>query len=379
MRRVVVALLLAVSTATAASAQSSAPPTPSVSVTPVAAPAGTPRVLTASGLPAASPVSIVTYDLTGAQTIQTMISASDGTLSAPLNVSDGATTSGMYRVVAASGWGASTSGLFAVTDGSPHLVAEPDLPSVTSALHVVGWGLPANQDCVVSLELANDRGTRLIDAHADSSGLLSLYVWPQQVGESFYEAGLYPVSIPALGLSAQFVVREHPGQSSMEALSPVGSDGVLHLQLTGYPAQRYIWATYERIDGTNAGEALLGQTDSVGNLIASASIPSGVDAGTYLISTPYEWGEAEFSIPVAPQEATATPAATATATATASATAMPTASAKATRTATAAPTRKISSHKITKPRRHTTKAHHRVKRICRRDAHGIRHCHYSGR
>lgn len=226
---------------------------------------------------------------------------------------------GLYRVVLPIGSGRAISETFVAGDGQQHLAVEPYLPSPTSALNLVGIGLAPSSSLALQVVLTGGLGEKSVEVQTDESGSFSVFVWPQQVGLPFFEAGDYRLVASDLGLSVDFRVREHPVSAAITVDGPVVRGNSLPVSLRNYVAGRSVWGVYADANGNTVGEFVLGPTDAGGSYSGSiaASLPV---AGRYLIATPYDWGESAFDT----LDATSTPTATPTVTPTPTPTLTPT-------------------------------------------------------
>lgn len=301
--------------------RTSPPGGPAISISPRTGDAAAPRILRASGLMPSDEITIVLFDPSGRQVVLREETDPSGALEIPLNPPDGAWLSGLYRAAVNLAAGQTVTATFAATDGQPHVFLAADLPSVTSAFNFSGTGFAPSQPVGLVLRLGNDRGDRSVPVLADADGLFSVTVWPQQEGEPFFEAGGYAAMVPGQSLYQPFFVREHPGSSLMSIAPPATPGGFIHFHLTGYHASRYLWTTYSDPAGLNEGELLLGPTDANGRLDEDVALPP-LPGGTYLVATPYDWGETAVILPNPPP--TASPAATVTDTPTSTPTDTPT-------------------------------------------------------
>ncbi|HEX8917809.1 MAG TPA: hypothetical protein VF898_04870 [Chloroflexota bacterium] len=281
------------------SAISEAGEEPSVTLSP---PAGSPtseHTVQARGLPANIPATTALFAPDGQQAVNHVIIDSRGSVADTLQPPQTGWQIGLYRWVIGLADGRSYSATFGVSDGSPHLLAEPNLPSPTSAFDFVGVGFPPNQTIGLTLMLTGAGGERALWAPTDAGGSFSVYAWPQQFGFPFFSAGYYKILAPAQNLSTDFAVREHPVSSALTASSPVLFGGLLPLQFRNYPAQRYIWGLYENSANQPEGEFLVGPTSPAGALDMPLILQR-LQSGTYYIATPYDYGEATFQAPQQP-------------------------------------------------------------------------------
>ena len=305
MRLAVLALLLAAASLTPVLAESALSPVVALSVSPVVAGGTTPRVVRATGLQPSTLVLIVLLDPSGAEMVLQPSTDGNGALNVTLAPPASGWGHGWYRVVVSQGQGRAVSALFVVGDGGPGLAERPDLPSPWSAFNIVGSGLPANANVDLTLTLPAERGTYQFHGRTDDNGILSTYVWPEQVGVPFFEAGYYSVSIPTVGLTSSFVVREHPVGPGM-SIPTVISGKPVSIQFGGYQPNRYLWGIYASPDGAVLGEFLVGVTNSGGLLQATVNLGD-LAPGDYLMATPDDWGESSFMVLAPASTPTATP------------------------------------------------------------------------
>jgi hypothetical protein len=304
------------------------PSSPVCTVTPASGDLTTVHQLHCHGLAPGGSFTAVLLDPGGAESVTQLLADASGGLQLALTPPDGSWKLGLYRLALQRPGSRSVSATFAAGDGGPHLWAEPDLPSPTSAFNFVGIGLPPSIGLRLQLYLTGgQQAVQTLEVATDAAGNLSTFVWPQQLGLTFFAAGDYRVTAPDLGLATDFRVREHPASSEVSVDQPVILGQYTWLHLAEYSPNRYVWGVYAAPDGSIEGEFLLGPTDSRGEATAAFtfSVSSG---GQYLIATPYDWGESSFMV----EANTATPTATATPTGTPTSTPAP--SPTATRTAT---------------------------------------------
>jgi hypothetical protein len=308
-------LLLPLSAVFADSPGTAPPAAPSLSVDPASAAATVERDLVGHGFPASTKVPIVVFAPDGSQTALAGESDASGSLSVLLTPPGGFTQDGLYRAVLREGSGQAQSALFAVGDGKPDLSAQPAVFSPYSALQILGSGLPPTQGIDLMLTLANDRGDRTLETSTDAAGFLQMFIWPEELGESFFEAGVYRAALPALGLSVIFQVREQPTGAVVAVSGPALSGSPAPIRFRRYAPHRYLWTVYADASGYVRGEMLFGPTDVSGSLDVQGLFV-GLDGGQYRLATPYDWGETTFAaIPATPTPTeTSTPTDTATAT-----------------------------------------------------------------
>ncbi|HLJ67932.1 MAG TPA: hypothetical protein VKX16_11285 [Chloroflexota bacterium] len=276
-----------------------------VSVSPADGDATTPRDVTFSGLPAGSQPIAWLFDPTGNESPLPATADTTGAVSLHLTPPDGSWALGLYRVVVAQAGGDAVSATFAVSDGAPRLEEEPVLPSPTSAFSLIGTGFPPGQTIGLTLTLTGGFGDRPLRTTTDASGSFDTFVWPEQVGLPFFPAGQYRVRVGAFGLETSFWAREHPVSSTMTLDGPVSRSGSTTIHLRCYRRNRYVWAVYAGTNGAIEGQLLLGPTDSAGAVDASVDL-SGLAPGTYLLATPYDWGETQFVVSAPTPTATPT-------------------------------------------------------------------------
>jgi len=289
------------------------PPAVSITITPDVAGVNAPRNIEIGNLAPSAQITVLLIDPAGRQTSHGLTSMSAGIVHTWLSPPAGGWTEGLYRVVVDLGLGRAMSGTFAAGDGQPTLSELTVLPSPWSALYFVATGLPPDQDQHLIVDLTGERGTKDIVAHADGNGTLTAFLWPQQLNLPFFESGYYEAEIPALHLKARFGVRERPGGSSISTSDVVepGSSTPIHFQV--YQANHLLWCVYARSDGAVEGEFLTPATNAGGVLNTVVTFPS-LPPGSYLLATPYDWGETSFTINPPPPTETPTPTATPTST-----------------------------------------------------------------
>jgi len=336
------------------SAQSTASPA-ALAVLPAVGDLSTVHQVTLQRMPANSPVTVVLFDPAGNQEVQQRVADANGTLSLELKPASGSWEAGIYRVVAAVVGQDSVSATFVAGDGQPHLLVGPDLPSPTSVFMLQGSGFPPSQAVDVVVALTGGLGERTVHATPDAAGTFALYLWPEQLGFSFWSAGRYQVRVQ-LGsgstLSNVFYVREHPDGPAIDVPGTVVAGNPSRVEFRHYPAVRYLWSVYADMSGAVVGEFLVGPTDGIGQVIGSANF-GGAASGTYLLATPYDWGETSFQAlaPTATPTPTPSPSPTPTVTPTVTMTPtptitpIPTATPTATRTAVRVHTRKKCTRK----------------------------------
>jgi len=260
-------------------------------------------------------VQTVLFDPDGSQTVGLSATDANGSLTQTLKPPGGQWKPGQYRWVFALADGKSFSATFVASDGSPHLYAEPSLPSPTSAFNFIGTGLPINSSVELQLLLTGGQGRRTLQANTDGDGTFSLFVWPQEFGLGFFAAGAYKIEAPALQLATDFLVREHPASSTVSMDTPVLPRSIVALHFAYYAPQRYIWGIYADLTGRPVGEFLVGPTTPTGGLDSAVVLPD-LAPGQYLLATPYDWGETDFTVDAPPPTATSTPSPSPTVTAT---------------------------------------------------------------
>jgi hypothetical protein len=361
--KVFVVLAVAVAAPLLAGVKQDAPPSPVCTVTPASGDLTTAHQLRCHNLAPAGAFTVVLLDPGGAETVTPLQSDAYGGLQLSLSPPDGSWKLGLYRTAVQRSGSRSVSATFSAGDGSPHLWAEPNLPSPTSAFNFVGIGLPPSTGIRLQLSLTGgQQAVQTVWVATDAAGNLSAFVWPEQFGLPFFAAGDYQVIAPDLGLKADFTVREHPACSQISVDQPVILGRYTWLHLAAYAANRYVWGVYAAPDGTVAGEFLMGPTDSRGDALTAFTF-SGTTIGQYLIATPYDWGESSFMVESDTPTPSATPTATATATPTVTPTPSPTARKSATHRVkpTATPQRTTHKPKPT-PTPHKKKTHKRKHR-----------------
>jgi hypothetical protein len=347
------------------SAQTSTAAGPVVTVSPASGDIFTQHQVKVTGATSSSDQLIVLFDPAGGQTVLHAQADASGAAEVILAPTGGAWQIGVYRVVVALPGTRSMSAIFSVNDGGKHLMAAPDLPSPNSVVEVSGVGLPANVAVHLVLTIAGGLGTRDVSARTDAQGVMFELLWPQALGFDFFSAGRYELAAPDLGLDDAFYIREHPSTSfiTLDASVKPGMD--VPLQLQAYAVHRYVWAVYATESGESEGEFLLGPTDERGatsNVIQFPVMPP----GTYLIATPYDWGETTFAIAALPP--TLTPTVTPSSTPTLTPTADPTPTRIATRTPVPTPKRiatRTATPKPTAVRHRTCTLTKKHKRKCR--------------
>lgn len=321
-----VCLLLVPLSAVFADSPGDSPAVIGLAVTPLVAPGTAQRDLLGHGLPASTPFPVLVFAPDGSQSAMAGHTDASGNLEVPLTPPGGFSHEGIYRAVVDLGNGSAQSALFVVGDGKPQITVEPATFSPYSALQIIGAGLPPNQAFDLVLTPANDRGDRTFPVATDSNGFLQEYIWPEQLGESFFEAGVYRAAAPSLGLSATFPVGEKPIGAVVTIDGPVLSGTPAPVHFRRYGPGRDLWAVYADTSGHVLGEMLFGVTSASGSLDASASF-MGLGGGQYRFATPYDWGETTFTaIPPTPtptETPTATPMPTATSTPTSTPTPVP--------------------------------------------------------
>lgn len=290
---------------------------PSLSISPPAAPGIVPRDLVGHNLPASSPVPLVVVAPDGSESALAAHTNDQGDLALVLAPSDGFAQTGIYRAVLQLGGGSAKSVLFTVGVAEPVLTTEPDVFSPYSALQILGAGLPPNQAYDLVLTPANDRGDRTFSVSTDAAGFLQAFIWPEELDRTFFEAGVYRATLPALGLSVLFQVREKPVGSEVRIDGPVTSGNQAPVHFWQYAPGRYLWSVYADLTGRVRGEMLFGLTNPGGSLDVTAQF-TGLAGGQYHFATPYDWGETTFTAlsPTPTPTPTATPTVTPTATST---------------------------------------------------------------
>ncbi|MGH2443279.1 MAG: hypothetical protein ACRDFX_08965 [Chloroflexota bacterium] len=355
MRSAILTLCLVAVTVTQALAQTGSAPSPSMTVTPVYAAGDVARAIDAQNLPPNSALQVLVIDPGNGQTVSAQQTDAGGNVHFVLTPPPNGLPQGPYRIVLALPGGRSISRVFVVGDPTPMLYELTSLPSPTSALNILGTGFPPGQEQTIDLTLANGRGDRPYPVTANADGIVTLYLWPQQLDEPFFEAGAYQIHVQSLKIEAQFDVREHPVGPSIIIDQPVRPELAMHLQLNGYRPNRIVWAVYADTSGNVLGEFVAGITDSLGHLDTQRSAPD-LPSGQYLLASPYDWGETAFE-EVSP---TATPTLTPSPTATSSPTPSPTVTSTPTPTPTSTPKPKPTRRPTARPSpTHRKAAHHR--------------------
>lgn len=310
MRALILVIALLTLPLAAVRAQSAVPPAPTISVTPVIGDLTSTHDVHIEHAPVGAAL-MVLIDPDGNQTVYHEQTDPNGALDLTLAPSQSEWRIGLYRIALSLPAGASISAIFAAGNGQPYLFVGPNSPSPTSALNIVGIGLPPNTNLTLHLMLTGGNlGERDLHAPTDVNGIFSVYVWPGQVGVPFFPAGSYRVDVPEYSLSASFVAREHPLSATISIDDVVQPRVPTQVHFIDYMAGRYIWGVYAGPDGVVGGEFLVGPTDVGGRLVSTLTFPD-LGAGQAYVGTPYDWGEASFTM-VEPT-ATATPKPTATA------------------------------------------------------------------
>ncbi len=338
-------------------AAKSAGPSAALAVLPAVGGLTTVHQANLQGAPSNSPVTLVLFDPSGNQEVQQRLADATGTLSLELKPPSGSWQAGIYRLVAAVAGQDSVSATFVAGDGQPHLVVGPDLPSPTSVFMLQGSGFPPHAAVDLVVALASGLGERTVRATPDASGTFVVYVWPEQLGFSFWSAGRYEVRTK-LGsgstLSYAFYIREHPNGPAIDVPGTVVAGKPNQVEFRHYEPVRYLWSVYADATGTVVGEFLSGPTDGIGQSVGAGYF-SGVAGGTYLLATPYDWGETSFEA-IAP---TATPTLTPSPSPTFTVTPTPT----PTMTPTPTPTRTLTPVRIVRHKKCTRKQRqHHLKR-----------------
>lgn len=313
--RVLALLLLALSLPLAGVRAGAVPTAPTITLSPATGGRAVTHQVVVAHLAPDQSATLVLFAPDGNQTVYGEQADGNGVITLTLSPSP-TWEDGVYRVVAALGGGAAMSALFVANDGTPHLYAGPASPGSWSAFAFVGTGLPP--DTTATVHLVPTGGIlppRDFSVTTDGEGIFTLYVWPQEIGARFYEAGTYAVSLPAFALSTDFVTREHPGSPAITLPPAVPADTAVPVTFTDYAADRYIWGVYAGPNGSEAGEFLVGPTDAGGRTDASLTFPY-LGTGTSYLATPYDWGETTFTVLAPPPTATATATPTMTPTAT---------------------------------------------------------------
>lgn len=341
MRVALLAVILGTVSLASAFAQSSTPASPSVTLSPSSGDPSTAYRVHVVNLPRSAQVVAVLFDPSGQEMVLRSQTDAAGSLDLMLRPPGSAWQIGLYRIAIGFGDGQSVSATFVTGDGQPHLYEQPYLPSPTSAFSFIGIGLPANTSVHLVLSLTGgQQGDRDLQATTDANGAFSLLVWPQEFGLPFFAAGSYKLAAPDLNLAVSFAVREHPSSAAVSVTGSLLPDASADLHFRNYGRNRYLWGVYADLSGSFAGEFLVGPSDPRGDVDVALHFP-GLQPGTYLLATPYDWGETMFAV--------ADPTPTATATATPTPTITPTATSTPVPTATATPkAKRVSSNKCTK-------------------------------
>lgn len=330
--RLIVLVVVALSVSAArTSAQTSAPSVTGISVSPPSGDIFSTHQVSIQGAARNSDVLIVIFDPAGGQTTARVQTDATGAARLALSPPPGGWQLGVYRAVEALGGGNAASAIFTAGDGGRHLLVAPALPSPNSAIEASGIGLPSNSAIRLIMTVAGGLGTREVMAKTDEQGSFFTLLWPQELGFDFFSAGTYQLSSPDVNLSTTFFIREHPSTSFISVVNPITPGEDVPLRLNAYVPGRYVWAVYATTGGHEVGEFLLGPVDERGAIATTVVFPA-LSSGTYLLSTPFDWGEIAFSVyaPTATATSTATPTSTDTPTATPTLTPTPTHTAKAT-------------------------------------------------
>lgn len=326
MRAVLLVSCVIAVTLSQAFAQSSGPPAPPLFVATVSPAAGDRtliRELRAQNLTPSAPFVITLLAPDGQESNIVAQADAAGNVDVTLTSPDGFKTDGVYRAVIGLPDGRAASVTFSVGGGKSVLSVQPDVVSPYSALQFLGSGLPADSALILTISLANGRGDRHFFVTTDAAGTATAVVWPQELGETLLEAGLYRASIPAAGVTATFSVSERPTESTVKVDSPVTPGALTPIHLRSYSAERRVWLVYANAQGAMRGEFLVGPTDRQGNVDTAVVFPA-LAGGQYLLASPYEWGETEFNVIPPTDTPTAIPTPTATNTPTPDLTSTPT-------------------------------------------------------
>lgn len=294
--RVLALVLILASFSVAEALAQSAPVAPTIIVTPPIAGLTATRQVQVSGLEPGENDVIVLFDPSGQQTVSQSRADASGAIGLSLQPPNGSWELGMYRVAVGRPYGSSISAMFVASDGAPHLLTEPNLPSPTSALNFVGTGLPPNQQLDLNLHLTGGQvATENVPVTTDANGAFSRFVWPQEFGLPFFAAGNYLVTAPSANLSTPFTLREHPVSADPSVSGPIvaGTDLPVHFQ--NYPPNTYVWGLYADMQGNEIGEFLIGPIAADGQADARIPLPT-LAPGQYLLATPYDWGETTFTV-----------------------------------------------------------------------------------
>lgn len=320
------ALLLLVFSLADTFAQSVSPSSgsPSLAVSPSVAGLDVARDVHLQNFPATTVLTVVLIDPHGGEVVLHPGTDAQGDGQLHLTPPDSGWMVGVYRVAAALPGGRAVSATFVAGDGKPHLVEEQYESWQTAcplcAFHIVGFGLPPSQDMDLNLALAGLIGSRTYHLHTSADGTLTLFIWPEQFSLGFFPVGTYRAELPSQGITSYFIVWEHPVAPTIQVLAPAAG-GDTPVRFTQYPTGRYIWGIFARFDGTVEGETLVGPAALLHGEVDASVDFGNLPGGTYLMATPYDYGETQFTA----LDPTATPTATATPTPTPTATATPTA------------------------------------------------------
>lgn len=349
--RPLLAVLLLLGTGLTVARGQPAPTSPAISLSASMGGAQTVFTVRASGLPGSATIVMLLITPDGSQTSTSEMTRPDGSLVLSLTPPANGWSTGLYRVVLGVPNDLAEEADFSVSDGFPHLSEQTYLPSPTSALNIVGTGLPPGTSLTMVLWLTGGQdGARSIPVTTDATGSFTRYIWPQQLGLPFFAAGNYRVTIPSLSLISDFTAREHPVSASMSVSGPVLPDRPVPLTLQNYSPEKYLWTIVADAEGRVTGESLVGPTDVRGGFtgLVNVGAPS---AGRDYLATPLDWGETTFIVP----DPTPTPTAASTNTP------LPTVTPVPTVTPTPAPRR-------VKASKSTTKKCRKVKRGAKRRA-----------
>jgi hypothetical protein len=207
-----------------------------------------------------------------------------------------------------------------------------------------------------------------VTVDTDVYGSFTSFAWPEMFGFPFWSAGPYTLSDPGSGASVTFWVREHPDTSYLSVDAPVVAGDSSGIDFAHYFPGRYLWTVFAGPDGTVLGEYLFGPADYRGMAHGFATL-NAPEGGSYLLATPYDWGELSFTLLLATATPTPTPTPTITPTPTSTSTPTATATPRPTRKPTARP--KATATRVRRP----TPTPTRPRTLCKKH-HGVRpkHC-----
>jgi hypothetical protein len=304
-------------------AQTDAPTAVRVGFTPQGGLRGTAVQLVVQGAPPSNSVTVVLLSPSLGQLVIHSQTDANGSLVIDRAGLGGLPEVGLYRAAVVLNNGRTVSATYASEDNAPHFSIGGDLPSTNGAFNLMGVGLPPSQTLSLRFTLANGMGVRTVSVTTDAVGSFQRFLWAEAFGLGFWPAGGYRFAAEDGSASLTFFVREHPGQSSVAVDGTVTAGVASGVHFHHYPSGRYLWAVYAQRDGTPLGEFLVGPTDFRGEADSYLDFGS-LATGSYLLATPYDWGETQFSALAPTATATATPNLTPTSTRTATPTAKPT-------------------------------------------------------